>query len=102
MVLILIIMEDTHGGVASFEDGGYSTGLNPYCNGRYSWSTSNFFQSIKYSLVLILIVMEDTHGDLAKRLRNRCSPLRVLILIVMEDTHGDTGTFSNETAGKRS
>ena len=38
IVLILIIMEDTHGGhgLMEFYYGIYR-GLNPYYNGRYSW-----------------------------------------------------------------
>ena len=40
-VLILIIMEDTHGeGFANAVDGKVS--LNPYYNGRYSWSMPIF------------------------------------------------------------
>ena len=35
--------------------------LNPYYNGRYSWSSGN--QKVYYKVVvLILIIMEDTHG----------------------------------------
>ena len=37
-VLILIIMEDTHGVAKDLVVRGYQTGLNPYYNGRYSWS----------------------------------------------------------------
>ena len=56
-------MEDTHGVVANH---GPATpmGLNPYCNGRYSWSgLMEFYYGIYREQVLILIVMEDTHGD---------------------------------------
>ena len=38
--------------------------LNPYCNGRYSWSTYNYEDYIYRCFVLILIVMEDTLGAL--------------------------------------
>ena len=87
IVLILIVMEDTHGDVAEstqaqataqglnpYCNGRYSwskrkllhkkllLGLNPYCNGRYSWSTRQYPESNVYFFVLILIVMEDTHG----------------------------------------
>ena len=37
-VLILIIMEDTHGGVKKLTKKRVQTCLNPYYNGRYSWS----------------------------------------------------------------
>ncbi len=36
--------------------------LNPYYNGRYSWSVGVLHIHIK-NLVLILIIMEDTHGE---------------------------------------
>ena len=56
-------MEDTHG-----EDiGGWAmaalSGLNPYCNGRYSWSNMKATEYAALQIVLILIVMEDTHGE---------------------------------------
>ena len=38
VVLILIIMEDTHGDVLTSTKTLVMTGLNPYYNGRYSWS----------------------------------------------------------------
>ena len=55
-------MEDTHGGYQT-EDGqkGYM-GLNPYYNGRYSWSKSATKYMSNKKNVLILIIMEDTHG----------------------------------------
>ena len=61
-VLILIIMEDTHGDKI----------VGVTANRRYC--------------VLILIIMEDTHGALGYT----CRPNNelVLILIIMEDTHG--------------
>ena len=37
IVLILIIMEDTHGEKHLFIKWIFSMGLNPYYNGRYSW-----------------------------------------------------------------
>ena len=37
-------------------------GLNPYYNGRYSWSII-FSALYLLSKVLILIIMEDTHGE---------------------------------------
>ena len=46
--------------------------LNPYYNGRYSWS---FIFSALYLLsktVLILIIMEDTHGGPLFTLENAC------------------------------
>ena len=62
-VLILIIMEDTHGAICV---------LNHFkCS----------FQ------VLILIIMEDTHG-VGKTEQDIVRQLLVLILIIMEDTHG--------------
>ena len=54
-------MEDTHGGLKSQCTKGYIGSLNPYCNGRYSWSTKTLAMTAKEE-VLILIVMEDTHG----------------------------------------
>ena len=60
-VLILIIMEDTHG-VRRLKRKCLPR-LNPYYNGRYSWSwTVSRWLSGSMS-VLILIIMEDTHGD---------------------------------------
>ena len=35
--------------------------LNPYYNGRYSWSKRAIIHG-GYGIVLILIIMEDTHG----------------------------------------
>ena len=37
-VLILIIMEDTHGGMLKIKVLFIKRSLNPYYNGRYSWS----------------------------------------------------------------
>ena len=62
-VLILIVMEDTHGGLSSKTIPERRWGLNPYCNGRYSWS-SLVDSEAETKVVLILIVMEDTHGEL--------------------------------------
>ena len=39
IVLILIIMEDTHGGHVCQRNAVASSSLNPYYNGRYSWSS---------------------------------------------------------------
>ena len=36
-VLILIVMEDTHGVSVEYTAVAESESLNPYCNGRYSW-----------------------------------------------------------------
>ena len=102
-------MEDTHGdeqkttnwlteGLNPYYNGRYSWSynitlislkrlicLNPYYNGRYSWS--NDYLSNKFpNIVLILIIMEDTHGARLKGKWLRIEP--VLILIIMEDTHG--------------
>ena len=44
--------------------------LNPYCNGRYSWSFI-FSSYFLLTLVLILIVMEDTHGDMIAYLESK-------------------------------
>ena len=59
--------------------------LNPYYNGRYSWSARCFLITI-YGKVLILIIMEDTHGVNSLIIQKVC--FKVLILIIMEDTHG--------------
>ena len=61
-VLILIVMEDTHGA--------YLHTLSALPNN-----------------VLILIVMEDTHG-VGEIINDFLSNKFVLILIIMEDTHG--------------
>ena len=86
IVLILIIMEDTHGEVSwptmqeptslnPYYNGRYSwrrtgrivsatgEGLNPYYNGRYSWSHVSNVVLGTFAKVLILIIMEDTHGE---------------------------------------
>ena len=53
-------MEDTHGAIQGRLMLSFTDGLNPYYNGRYSWSQT---KSILISTtVLILIIMEDTHG----------------------------------------
>ena len=36
--------------------------LNPYYNGRYSWSAQAQATAQEVTPVLILIIMEDTHG----------------------------------------
>ena len=64
-VLILIVMEDTHGAMFLTWCSEHSPSLNPYCNGRYSWSTTIIFLISTTLYVLILIVMEDTHGEVA-------------------------------------
>ena len=72
----------------------WPVGLNPYCNGRYSWSyRRRSLVSIKL-WVLILIVMEDTHGE--QVINSKDSMSSVLILIVMEDTHGELDGFSEK------
>lgn len=61
IVLILIVMEDIHGDYRSRRLYTESC-LNPYYNGRHSWSYVD--THIKKDLkVLILIIMEDTHGE---------------------------------------
>ena len=55
-------MEDTHGAIMEFTENTSNWSLNPYYNGRYSWSILNFSQNEKRKIVLILIIMEDTHG----------------------------------------
>ena len=42
------------------------TSLNPYYNGRYSWSAKHSSLPSWVMLVLILIIMEDTHGEQKK------------------------------------
>ena len=67
-VLILIIMEDTHGVNTLSEGMVFQTyGLNPYYNGRYSWRVSFLFIRL-LQVVLILIIMEDTHGVIFAKL----------------------------------
>ena len=60
-------------------------GLNPYYNGRYSWSVNQHGACMPME-VLILIIMEDTHG--AYHVEHDSYYYHVLILIIMEDTHG--------------
>ena len=60
-VLILIIMEDTHGDQKEDGTKGFM-GLNPYYNGRYSWRVREWYSKPMVRFVLILIIMEDTHG----------------------------------------
>ena len=60
IVLILIIMEDTHGG-AEEQSLAMFASLNPYYNGRYSWRIPKRRWAKRFH-VLILIIMEDTHG----------------------------------------
>ena len=43
LVLILIIMEDTHGGEKASTKRLLTICLNPYYNGRYSWSNTFLF-----------------------------------------------------------
>ena len=90
-VLILIIMEDTHGEFVQADSDYINPCLNPYYNGRYSWR-ANLLGSHTQSKVLILIIMEDTHGD--DDLRFAAEALLVLILIIMEDTHGESRHIS--------
>ena len=47
----------------SFVENGDYGRLNPYCNGRYSWSNVTIQPLTTRLSVLILIIMEDTHGD---------------------------------------
>ena len=65
--------------------------LNPYYNGRYSWSPQAAVEEALYKIVLILIIMEDTHGVCDQSILNLIIRF-VLILIIMEDTHGDEQT----------
>ena len=55
-------MEDTHGVLSEKTQEQVLKGLNPYYNGRYSWSGRSACTSGWCVLVLILIIMEDTHG----------------------------------------
>ena len=48
---------------SSMKKKGYSC-LNPYYNGRYSWRQDKCPGLKSQCSVLILIIMEDTHGDL--------------------------------------
>ena len=75
-VLILIVMEDTHGDFLEF---------CTLCGWR----------------VLILIVMEDTHG-VDYGLRKEIQRGSVLILIVMEDTLGGTKFTWKDSKGNES
>ena len=61
VVLILIVMKDTHGEYHIATYANIKAGLNPYCNERYSWRALKHFLVRKLK-VLILIVMKDTHG----------------------------------------
>ena len=60
-VLILIVMEDILGVVPLLLLTTRHSGLNPYCNGRYSWRRIPGVL-LSRNTVLILIVMEDTLG----------------------------------------
>ena len=62
VVLILIIMEDTHGENEHRAQRYKLLGPNPYYNGRYSWSNKKQELVKAFNAVLILIIMEDTHG----------------------------------------
>ena len=55
-------MEDTHGVREFYEFPEIEISLNPYYNGRYSWSISLYTATAIVKTVLILIIMEDTHG----------------------------------------
>ena len=55
-------MEDTHGAIQGRLMLGFADGLNPYYNGRYSWSAIQGRLMLGFADVLILIIMEDTHG----------------------------------------
>ena len=59
-------MEDTHGGLLVLVIA-ILPSLNPYYNGRYSWSPNEHkaINLLKSWGVLILIIMEDTHGGFA-------------------------------------
>ena len=81
-------MEDTHGGLqTSLLSSKTLLCLNPYYNGRYSWSGTGKTYLLKALIVLILIIMEDTHGAISN-FSLFTSFSFVLILIIMEDTHG--------------
>ena len=68
-VLILIIMEDTHGEKNMPVCCSSQYCLNPYYNGRYSWRVTKWSSATVVS-VLILIIMEDTHGGSCKVIFN--------------------------------
>ena len=55
-------MEDTHGALLILILARLNKSLNPYYNGRYSWSMSTTTKESVNGVVLILIIMEDTHG----------------------------------------
>ena len=80
-------MEDTLGVASATALIWFRMSLNPYCNGRYSWSEAQRPYN-GLLLVLILVLMEDT-------LRASYTPFdddgvcRVLILVLMEDTLRD-------------
>ena len=61
-VLILVLMEDTHWGSSVYALNCGMFGLNPCFNGRYSLSTLTL-HLIKWEWVLILVLMEDTHWE---------------------------------------
>ena len=54
-------MEDTHGVLERVHRQSRRS-LNPYYNGRYSWSFLYVNNYHPHRQVLILIIMEDTHG----------------------------------------
>ena len=60
MVLILVLMEDTHRDVNHNENGDKFS-LNPCSNGRYSQRPDMGIITHSEWFVLILVLMEDTH-----------------------------------------
>ena len=62
LVLILVLMEDTHWAL-SFLYANLATCLNPCFNGRYSLSMDILCTGVNFA-VLILVLMEDTHWDM--------------------------------------
>ena len=47
VVLILIIMEDTHGASVQTKFFTSKSSLNPYYNGRYSWSNNKTTEKVE-------------------------------------------------------
>ena len=83
-VLILVLMEDTLGGMRKSLILRSYCCLNPCSNGRYSRSALIGCNG-SMIVVLILVLMEDTLGVMTT-IREHLS--KVLILVLMEDTLG--------------
>ena len=66
VVLILVLMEDTHRDRERTYLRWYRKGLNPCSNGRYSQSLNSDVANIATN-VLILVLMEDTHRVIVRK-----------------------------------